>query len=235
LLGPFIRRPFLTGLVARESVRRFTPDGEVIEPVRTREIKGMAGLEWRFGREWVVSAGGLGHAWDAPGANRSNGLGAFVQLSSGPKDAPAGLWGEAELTSAYSRIEANVRPVFRAAGFRLIPEVRFGWGRHLPLLSTFPLGGVDGFPGLNIGELRGDRELFAQFVVARRILGPIDLRFTAASGQAATGGPTLPRGRWQAGGRVGLAADTPIGPIRVEYGLARHQRNGFFVRLGEWF
>jgi hypothetical protein len=103
------------------------------------------------------------------------------------------------------------------------------------LLSTFPLGGVDGFPGLNIGELRGDRELFAQFVVARRILGPIDLRFTAASGQAATGGPTLPRGRWQAGGRVGLAADTPIGPIRVEYGLARHQRNGFFVRLGEWF
>jgi outer membrane protein assembly factor BamA len=132
-------------------------------------------------------------------------------------------------------VEVEARRILPLAGFRFSPELRFGWGRSLPLMSTFMLGGTDGFPGLNIGELRGDRELYASFTVARRLLGPVDLRFTAASGKTAFGGPTFPKGRWQAGGRVGLAAETPIGPIRVEYGIARKARNGFFVRLGEWF
>jgi NTE family protein len=235
VLGPFIRRPFLSGLIARESVRQFTPGGELIEPERTREAKGMLGLERRFGREWLVAAGGLAHAWDAPGSTRTNGLGGFVLLSSGPRYRPSGIWAEASVTRAYSRVEGDVRRVFPLAGFRLSPELRFGWGRRLPLMSTFMLGGTDGFPGLNIGELRGDRELYASFTIAHRLLGPADLLFTAASGKTAFGGPTFPEGRWQAGGRVGIAADTPIGPIRVEYGIARKERNGFFVRLGEWF
>ena len=29
--------------------------------------------------------------------------------------------------------------------------------------------------------------------------------------------------------------NTPIGQIRVEYGITRDGRNGMFVRLGEWF
>jgi NTE family protein len=234
-LGPFIRRPFLTAMIARESVRLFTPDGGLLDPEPTREARGMLGLERRFGREWLVAAGGLAHAWDAPGSQRTNGLGGFLTLSSGPRYRPSGLWGEAALTRAYSRVEVETRRVFPFAGFRLTPELRFGWGRRLPLMSTFMLGGSDGFPGLNIGELRGDRELDARFTIARRLLGPVDLRLTAASGQVAFGGPTFPVGRWQAGGRFGLAADTPIGPIRVEYGVARNERNAFFVRLGEWF
>jgi hypothetical protein len=43
-------------------VRRFTPGGALIEPERTREAKGMLGLEHRFGLEWRVSAAGLAHA-----------------------------------------------------------------------------------------------------------------------------------------------------------------------------
>jgi len=235
VLGPLIRRPFLTGFIARESVRRFTPGGALIEPERTREAKGMLGLEHRFGLEWRVSAAGLAHAWDAPGSNRTNALGGVLSLSSGPHYLPSGIWAEAAITHAYSRVEANARRAFPLAGFRFTPEIRFGWGRRLPLMTTFMLGGTDGFPGLNIGELRGDRELFASFNVARPLLGPVEVRLTAASGQTAFGGPTLPRGRWQAGGRIGLAAETPIGPIRVEYGVARDERNGFFVRLGDWF
>lgn len=235
VLGPFIRRPFVTGYIARESVRRFTPDGDAIGPERTREAKGMVGLERRFGLEWRTSAGGLAHAWDAPGSNRTNAFGGFLSLSSGPRYRPSGLWGEAAITQAYSRVEANARKALPVAGFRLTPELRFGWGRHLPLMSTFMLGGTEGFPGLNIGELRGDRELFASFQVAHQLVGPVEARITVASGQTSFGGPTLPEGRWQAGGRIGLAAETPIGPIRVEYGVARHERNGFFVRLGDWF
>lgn len=235
VLGPFIRRPFLSGLIARESVRRFSPGGDVIEPERTREARGMLGLERRFGLEWRAAAGGLAHAWDAPGSRRTNGLGGFVGLWSGPRYRASGLWAEAALTQAYTRVEVEARKGLPIAGFRLTPGLRFGYGRHLPLMATFMLGGTEGFPGLNIGELRGDRELYASITVAHRLLGPVEARFTGASGQAAYGGPTLPRGRWQAGGRVGLAAETPIGPIRVEYGVARGERNGFFVRLGDWF
>jgi NTE family protein len=235
VLGPFIRRPFLSGYIARESVRRFTPGGDLIQPKRTREARGQLGLERRFGLEWRLSAGGLAHAWDAPGSTRTNGLGGFLTLSSGPRYRPSGFWGEVDLTQAYSRVEAEARKALPIAGFRLTPALRFGYGRHLPLMSTFMLGGNDGFPGVNIGEFRGDRELYASVTVAHTLLGPVEARFTAASGQTAYGGPTLPEGRWQAGGRVGLAAETPIGPIRVEYGVARGERNGFFVRLGDWF
>jgi predicted acylesterase/phospholipase RssA len=235
VLGPFIRRPFLSGFIARESVRQFAPDGDVLEPERTREARGTLGLERRFGLEWRIAAGGLAHAWDAPGSNRTNGLGGFISLSSGPHDRPSGLWGEASMTQAYTRLEVEVKKGVPLAGFRLTPALRYGYGRHLPLMATFMLGGNEGFPGLNIGELRGDRELYASFTVAHPLLGPVEARFTAASGQVAYGGPTLPEGRWQAGGRVGLAAETPIGPIRVEYGVARRERNGFFVRLGDWF
>lgn len=235
VLGPFLRYPFLSAMVAREEVRRFTPGGDLIRPERTREVRGMFGLERGFGREWGVAAGGLAHAWDASGANRYNGLGGFLQISSGPHYRLSGLWVEAAATSAYTLIKAEARQSIPVAGLRVTPTVRFGWGRHLPFMSSFMLGGIDGFPGLNIGELRGDRELYAHVSISRPLLGPIEGRLTAASGQAAFGGPTLPEGRWQVGGRIGLAAETPIGPIRVEYALARDERNGFFVRVGEWF
>lgn len=235
VLGPFIRRPFLNGFIARESVRRFTGNGDLISPERTREARAVAGLERRFGREWRVSAGGLAHAWDAPGANRTNGLGGFVSVSSGPQYRHSGVWGEADFTTAYTRVAVEARKAIPIAGFRIAPGLRFGYGRHLPLMSTFMLGGSEGFPGLNIGEFRGDRELHASVMVAHTLFGPVEARFTAASGKTAVGGPTLPAGRWQAGGRFGLAAETPIGPIRVEYGVAHPDRNGFFVRLGDWF
>ncbi|MFN8653339.1 MAG: patatin-like phospholipase family protein [Gemmatimonadales bacterium] len=235
VLGPFIRRPFLNAFAARESVRRFDTNGDPSGSERTREARAVIGLERRLGREWRLSGGGLAHAWDAPGANRTNGLGGFVALSSGPQYRNSGLWGEAAFTTAYTRVAVEARKAVPLAGFRITPGLRFGYGRHLPLMSTFMLGGSEGFPGLNIGEFRGDRELHASVTVAHTLLGPVEARFTAASGKTAVGGPTFPAGRWQAGGRFGLAAETPIGPIRVEYGVAHPDRNGFFVRLGDWF
>ena len=32
-----------------------------------------------------------------------------------------------------------------------------------------------------------------------------------------------------------VGADTPVGPVRFEYGVALHGRNAVFVRLGRWF
>jgi NTE family protein len=235
-VGRHPRRLVLSGMVARESVRQFTKKGDAAPDVRTREATGFLGLERRLGHEWLVTLGGFGHAWDAPGSSRSNGIGGLARVSSGPRFRPAGIWAEGILTNAYRRVEIEARQAFGlGAGITMTPGFRFGWGRNLPLQRRFPLGGMDGFSGLNIGELRGDRELLGVVLFTRRIVGPVDARLSAESGQTAVGGPTLPRGRWQAGGRLGLGAETPIGPIRLEYGVARGGRNGFFLRLGEWF
>lgn len=235
-VGVHPRRPALTGAIAREVIRQFTSDGSRGPDINTEEAYGLLGFEQRFGREWLVTLGGYAHAWDAEGSSPNNGLGGLLRISSGPRYRSSGIRGEGVLTDSYRRVEAEARrSIGLGAGFRVVPGVRFGWGQDLPLQRTFPLGGMDGFPGLNIGELRGDRELMVQVVLTRRVVGPVQARLTAASGQTAVGGPTLPEGRWEAGGRLGLGAETPIGPIRVEYGVARGGRKGVFLRVGEWF
>ncbi len=235
-LGRQPQRWVLSGQLAREEVRQFTPSGGGAPAVQTSEASAFLGLERGFGAKGLVTAGGFGHIWDAPGSIREGGLGGIVRFASGPRYAPTGAWGEGVLTNAYRRVQAEARLVIPLRwGLMVAPSLRFGWGRDLPLQRTFFLGGFDGFPGLNIGERRGDRELLARVLITRRMFGPLNLRLTAASGQTAFGGRTLPRGRWQAGGRIGIGADTPIGPIRVEYGLERSGRNGVLVRVGEWF
>ena len=235
-VGLHPRRPVLTGAIAREVIRQFSSNGSPEPDINTEEADGLLGFEQRFGREWLVTLGGYGHAWDTQGSTRGNGLGGLLRISSGPRYRASGVRGEVVLTDSYQRVQAEARrSIGLGAGFRAIPGVRFGWGKDLPLQRTFPLGGMDGFPGLKIGERRGDRELMVQVLVTKRVLGPVLVRLTAASGQTAVGGPTLPQGRWETGGRLGLGAETPIGPIRVEYGVAGGGRNGVFLRVGEWY
>jgi outer membrane translocation and assembly module TamA len=38
-----------------------------------------------------------------------------------------------------------------------------------------------------------------------------------------------------AGARIGLGAETPVGPVRFEYGAVNEGRGTFFVRIGRWF
>jgi hypothetical protein len=233
--GRYPRRPLLSGTIARERVRQFSTRGDLTTPIRTSDARGFLGLERRIGNHWLITAGGIAQAWDAPGSRRSNTLGGSIRISSGPGYLTSGVWIDGTLSTAYRRAAIEVRKTVVALGVRVTPSVRYGWGRNLPLIYNFSLGGDDGFPGLNIDERRGDRELMARLNVARRIFGPVDLILEAASGQVADGGPTLPRGRYEVGGRIGLGANTPIGPIRFQYGHARGDRGGIVVRVGEWF
>jgi NTE family protein len=232
----FPGRPLLSSTISREAIRQFTPDGSAAPEIRAEEVWGLLGLEGRFGREWMVTVGGFAHTWDAPGPAVTNGLGGLLRISSGPRYRSTGIWGEGVLTNTYRRVEVEARQdIGLGAGIRVAPGVRFGWGEDLPLQRTFPLGGMDGFPGFNIGERRGNREVLGQVLLTRRLVGPVQVRLSAVSGKTASGGSTVPHGRWETGGRLGLGAETPIGPIRVEYGLARGGRNGVFLRLGEWY
>ncbi len=227
-------RPVADLTLGREKVRTFDSDGNEASPLATREALGLIGLEQGLGGHWVVTAGGLSHIWHEPGKNREA-LGGLFRLSSGLRPSGSGLRMEAIIADRYQRIGLDATARLGRGPFRVMPGARFGWGDDLPAQSTFMLGGADGFPGLRIGERRGDREVLGRLALAYRLSHPFDLRVAGAAGRTAVGGPVWPAGSWELGIRFGLGADTPIGPIRVEYGFARGGRDEAFVRLGEWF
>jgi hypothetical protein len=49
--------------------------------------------------------------------------------------------------------------------------------------------------------------------------------------------PTIvvPRPDRLVGARAGLGLETPVGPVRLEYGLNSRHRHSAFIRLGRWF
>jgi NTE family protein len=229
-------RPLATMLLSRERVRRFDPRGTEQQALKTHEAVGFLGLEPELGNMWQVLIGGRMHLWREPGAEDLDAWGGLLRLSSLDRLGPVQAQAELALTDGYTRFLASFSariPVSGSVAFT--PSLRYGWGEELPVQSTFILGGWDGFPGFHIGEQRGDRAAFAGLVGIVKLTGPLSLRLEASAGQVALGGPALPQGEWELGGRTGLNVETPIGPIRLEYGIERGGRDEFFVRLGEWF
>lgn len=108
----------------------------------------------------------------------------------------------------------------------------------MPLTALFPLGGPQGFPGLRIGERRGDQFAFASLALLRRIRGPLYARVELGRGRTVIAHPehaevlaTAGRG-WVTGGEVALTTDTPLGPFLIGYGIATTDRPVFKIRLG---
>jgi hypothetical protein len=233
-LGRQLMTPVATARLATESVRRFAGDRDEISPDETREALGFAGLERVFGHGWQAAIGAHGHAWREPARELSTVGGKLKVLRTSRS---RGQVFEAELlwTGVYQRAALDGNALITTGGLRLRPRVRLGWGNGLPLQATFPLGGDDGFPGLHLGERRGDREALVSVLITYQLKGPFVGRLELAAGQSASGGPLLNSEGWLAGARLGIGAETPVGPVRFEYGLASGGRGAVFVRLGRWF
>jgi hypothetical protein len=139
------------------------------------------------------------------------------------------------VTGIYHRAVFDGTLFARAGTVRIFPRVRLGWGERLPIHLGIPLGGNDGFPGLHIGERRGDREAMLSFLIATPIKGPLLARVELAGGRSGAGGAFIDSDGWVAGVRAGIGAETPLGPVRFEYGVATGGRDALFVRIGRWF
>jgi hypothetical protein len=72
-------------------------------------------------------------------------------------------------------------------------------------------------------------------LITYSLKGPFVGRVELATGRSALGGPAVDSDGWIAGVRAGVGADTPVGPVRFEYGVASGGRGAVFVRLGRWF
>lgn len=233
-LGRQLMTPTATTRLALESVRRFTTDGKELDPAITREVIGFLGVERTFGPGWQLALGLSGHAWHEPGRDRSTAGVTARGLKITSSNLPV-LDGRIAWTGLYRRIAFEGVGSLRVGPLQLRPRLRVGWGERLPRQSTFPLGGDDGFPGLHIGERRGDREALAGLMLTYGLSGPFVARMELVTGRTTFGGSFLNSDGWMTGIRAGVGAHTPVGPVRVEYGVAHTGRGALFIRLGRWF
>ena len=233
-VGHQLLNPTLTARIAEEEVRRFEPDGDEISEAQTQEAIGFLGAERRMAHGWQLSAGLEGRAWDDSTGNRSTG-GVVFSASRASRSRGQVFSAEILWTGIYRRAVLDGTLFVRAGTVQIVPRLRLGWGESLPIHLGIPLGGNDGFPGLHIGEHRGDREAMLDFLLTTPIKGPLLARLELAGGRSGEGGALFASDGWVAGMRVGVGAETPLGPVRVEYGFATGGRDALFVRIGRWF
>ncbi|HEU4700775.1 MAG TPA: patatin-like phospholipase family protein [Gemmatimonadales bacterium] len=239
-VGPRFVRPTLTGRIGTESVRSFDPAGVELPALKTREAVGFAGLERAFGGGWLASGGAEGRLWRNPDLTSASAWGGTARLVRFDRANRQTVAGDVAWTNVYHRASVQVDLPLHAGPVAVAPRLRLGWGERLPVQLAFPLGGYEGFPGLHLGELRGAREALAGVAATLPLRGPLDLRLEVATGRSALAGPLLDRHGWLAGARAGLGAETPIGPVRVEYGRVLagagfKGRDAVVVRIGRWF
>jgi predicted acylesterase/phospholipase RssA len=234
-VGRQLFNPTLTVRLANEDVRRFDADGDELSDAFTREARGFAGIERRLARGFDLALGIQGHAWDEPGAPERSTIGVVGRVTGATPPRGRVLQAEALWTGLYRRVAFEGTFLARLGVVRVTPRLRVGWGEHLPLQAKFPLGGDDGMPGFHLGERRGDREAMAGVLFSFPIKGPLVGRVEFGGGRSDNGGPLLDGDGWAAGVRAGIGADTPVGPVRFEYGLGTRGRSALFVRLGRWF
>jgi NTE family protein len=226
--------PALTVRLATEDVRRFDADGDELDELETSEAIGFLGVERVLPHGWEVGLGLHGHTWDEPTRENVSTAGVALHAVRASRLRGEVVRAEAVWSGVYSRasVDAEILARFGVVGFT--PRMRLGWGESLPLQDAYPLGGKDGFPGLHIGERRGDREAMLGLMFTTPVKGPLLARVELAGGRTANGGSLLGEDGWVGGIRAGFGADTPVGPVRFEYGYSTEDRGAVFVRLGEW-
>ncbi len=225
--------PTLTLRLATEDIRRFDADGNELDELETEEAIGFAGVERVFPHGWEAALGLHGHAWGEPGRDLST-LGIAARAIRVSRMRGRVVRAEVEWTGVYQRARVEAVILGQFGVVRFTPRVMLGWGDDLPIQLAFPLGGEDGFPGLHIGERRGDREAMLGLMFTAPLKGPLLGRVEFAGGRTANGGLLFGDDGWVGGIRAGIGADTPVGPVRFEYGYSTEDRGAVFVRLGDW-
>lgn len=231
--GPSVL-PTLELRASRELVRRFDAGGE-LSPNKVHEATGFAGVTVSWPGSWQGSVGVEGGLWDVPRSRGRSGVGPRLSIQKAGRMAEPLFQLEGAVNSAYRRVEMEGIATIRLGRLQVRPRVRYGLGDSLPLQRQFLFGGIDGFAGRHIGEVRSERELFGSLVFLYPLKGQLLLRLEPMIGAFGGNSGPLPDGDPIAGIRMGLNLNSGLGPIRVEYGLSDGGRDGLLVRLGRWF
>lgn len=236
-----------------DRIRRFDATGVELPLDDYRQATATVGIERTIGTHLRVSLVGLAMAWHETDPltrqqRDDDAIGGRLLLERDRAEPSGGFRLDLQWTNRFRLARFNGRLQQRVGVLHVTEELEAGIGHALPIALTMPLGVSDGFPGLHLGERRGDRHGAFELAISHPVAGPLRLRLSGTvgkavfadtlAGQAIAGFDTgrFFNGReWRAGGRFGLEADTPLGPVRVEYGWSTGGRNALFLRVGRWF
>ena len=227
--------PTVVASATNEWVRRFNADGHALAPAHTQEALAFLGVERALWGGFTGTLGAEARAWREPAQVDQRAVGGVARLLRAGALGEPQLRAEVASTSIYQRAALDGGAVATIERLKLRARVQYGWGRALPLQSTFTLGGTDGFPGLHVGERRGGREALASLLAAYPLKGALLARVEGMAGAAGDARGPWPPGGALVGVRAGLGADTPLGAVRFEYGVNSERRSAAFVRIGTWF
>jgi hypothetical protein len=228
-------RPTLTLTLTDDRIQAFDPAGGEVAKLDARTGTGFAGLETSLGSSWLVRTGFEGMIWEDPTATGQRTGGVVLEVLRNDPQSDARLTLSGEWTGNWRRVSFEWAQPIRWGAVTVTPGVRAALADSLPLQLTYPLGGDDGFPGLHVFELRGTHEAYGSLAVAVPLVGPLQVLAQGAAGTVATSTAGLTLDDWRVGGRIGLGATTPFGPVRLEYGATRGFRDQVFFRVGRWF
>jgi len=234
-----------SGLAGREIIPFFLDNGLASIRPRLDMAFGQIGLEWLTGSTWLFRIAGRGRVWEDIESAGHQSFGPTALIRHLQPDGAITLQVDAELTSEFQRAALEVREGIGHGDWVIRPQVRLGkiTGDEIPLRLTFPLGGLDGFPGLHMLERRGTEEAYTSLSVSHPILGPIAFRVELSAGNTAYSDSTdvsvFTAEDWLIGARAGfIVRNTLLGPVRVEYGASTVDgvyRDNLFLRVGSWF
>jgi hypothetical protein len=241
LLG-FTTHPAVRLDIAREQVRSYLGQ-DPLPSLEVDELRLLVGFEralsWRGRYRWGVES----HLWKLKEQAPVNALGVRGQFWWLRANGTPIVTFDGEVNSRYQRmlLTANKEWSFRQR-WTLVPKVRLGVGRDLPLHETFALGGYSAFPGLRVFEVRSSIETVTSWLLKYRIAGP--LSFTIESGGFGVLDQDPVTGQYRAkpelgekpigGEGVGLEITTPVGPIRLGYGHNTIGRKQATFSIGNW-
>lgn len=234
--------PFAMVLLSRESAPFFieVPHGAAIKvdlPIMSEQLLQL-GEDVPVTPTWYVQGGGLVRRWHGglESTDRTpTAVGVALRVDhTDDTRAPLSRL-DLEWNDHYRRASARLERKTTTPVVQLTSIVRVGaTTADAPYSARFLLGGTDGFPGLNVGESIGTWTASYMLDAARPLYGPLSTQVTGMTGTVSPSSDRAFGGAWLFGVRLGIGADSPLGPLRLQYGLASNGRRQWFARVGRW-
>jgi NTE family protein len=234
--------PFALLMVARENEPFFVespsgPSAKVDLPTVLEQLLQL-GVDVPVSPMWTVQTGPLIRRWHGgltDSARTATPIGVGLRVDHG--DETRRQFGRLDLewNQRYRRASGRFSLITSTRVARFTSTIRAGaTSVDAPYSAWFLLGGTEGFPGLNVRESIATWTASYMLDAARHLYGPLNTQVTGMTGTVSRSADRAFGGTWLFGARVGIGADSPIGPIRLQYGLSTTGRRQWFARIGRW-
>jgi len=133
----------------------------------------------------------------------------------------------------FTKYSAELKSYFRYGKLWTMPilalRLRGKWGTNLPVDEEFYIGGQDTLRGYRFGEFRGSQAL----------LGTAELRLPVTQNLLTylfiDAGKTDSLEEYKIGYGFGVKINSPLGPIRLDYGIGEEGQPRFYFGMGDVF